>query len=73
MPESKDDQLSMDQLKDVNGGISWDLPDTSSGMQKVRDKNGNDYNPLINPRKPNAGLKEDICFEDDLDGNDICK
>ena len=34
MPESKDDELSMDELKDVSGGTNWDLPDTSSGVNK---------------------------------------
>ena len=32
MPESKDDELSMDELKDVNGGINWDRPETASGV-----------------------------------------
>lgn len=66
MPESKDNnELSMDELKDVSGsGMGLDRLGTQFKGKK-------DPNRFVG--NPYPALKEDKCFEDDSDGNDICK
>ncbi len=45
MPESKDNELSLDELKDVNGGTSWDLPEPAGSV----------YNKIKGEKVQNTG------------------
>ena len=36
--QNTDKELSIDELKDVSGGISWDLPDTEPGVFNLKGK-----------------------------------
>ena len=48
MPEKKTDkELSIDELKDVAGGISWELPDTQPGVYNLKGEKKSKGSQLI--------------------------
>ena len=69
--KNTDNELSMDELKDVSGGLKGG--GGSGGRKGPAILKGDRVSPNQFVGNPYPALKEDICIGDDSDGNDLVR